>query len=312
MPRSPSPEDNRFRASLHRAEAQGGVLSRPQLYAFGITRWEIRGQVRARRWQLIGDQSVCLHNAEVSELGHMWAAVFQGGPRACLDGTSSLVAGGLDRYRVDRLRVSVPRGARIRRNRRYDIRQTRRWDASDIVQFGIPRTRNEVAAVRGALWAVSDRQATYVLTLAVQQGMTTADAIGLELLRIRRDKRRSLLHAVVNDLLDGVRALGELEVARELRRRGLPAPVRQVLRKDARNRYFLDLYWPQFHLVVEIDGIHHAWAENVVGDALRQNALVLDGDKVLRLPLLGLRLCPDDFFEQIRQALVAGGMPVAA
>lgn len=312
MPRSPSPEDHRFRVAQYRAETQGGVLSRRQLYALGITRWEIRGQVRARRWQLIGGQCVCLHNGDVSELGHLWAAVFQGGPRACLDGTSSLVAGGLDRYRVDRIRVSVPRGARIRRNRRYDIRQTRRWAATDIVQAGIPRTRNEVAAVRGALWAVSDRQATYVLTLVVQQGMATADAIGRELLRIRRHKRRSLLHAVVNDLLDGARALGELEVARELRRRGLPTPVRQVLRKDARNRYFLDLYWPQFHLVVEIDGIHHAWAENVVGDALRQNALMLDGDTVLRLPLLGLRLCPDEFFDQIKQALVAGGMPAAA
>lgn len=96
-------------------------------------------------------------------------------------------------------------------------------------------------------------------------------------------------------------------MARELRRRGLPAPERQVLRKDARNRYFLDLYWPAFRLVVEIDGIHHTWAENVVGDALRQNSLALDGDTVLRLPLLGLRVCPDEFFEQIGRALVAGG-----
>ena len=85
-----------------------------------------------------------------------------------------------------------------------------------------------------------------------------------------------------------------------------------MLRKDRRNRYYLDLYWPRWHLVVEIDGIHHAWAENIIGDALRQNALTLDGDTVLRLPLLGLRLCPDDFFAQIEQALVAGGMPAAA
>ena len=180
------------------------------------------------------------------------------------------------------------------------------------MRTGIPRTRVEVAAIRAALWAASDRQATYLLTLVVQQGLATADQIGHELLRIRRDKRRRLLHAVVNDLLDGARALGELDVARELRRRGLPAPERQVLRKDRRNRYYLDLYWPRWHLVVEIDGIHHAWAENVVGDALRQNALTLDGDTVLRLPLLGIRLCPDDFFAQIEQALVAGGMPIAA
>ena len=61
-----------------------------------------------------------------------------------------------------------------------------------------------------------------------------------------------------------------------------------------------------------VDGFHHAWAENVVGDALRQNALVLDGDTVLRLPLLGLRLQPDDFFAQIEAALRAGGSHRAA
>jgi very-short-patch-repair endonuclease len=76
-----------------------------------------------------------------------------------------------------------------------------------------------------------------------------------------------------------------------------------MVRRDGRNRYYLDLYWPEWKLVVEIDGIHHAWAENVVGDALRQKALALDGDTVLRLPLLGYRLAPDEFFGQIAQAL---------
>lgn len=63
-------------------------------------------------------------------------------------------------------------------------------------------------------------------------------------------------------------------------------------------------------MVVEIDGIHHAWAENIVGDALRQNALSIDRNIVLRLPLLGLRLCPDEFFAQIEEALQrAGALP---
>jgi len=287
-------------------------LSRPQLYALGITRWEIRGQVRHGRWRLVGDQSVQLHNASLDRVGESWAAVFQGGPRACLDGGSALVAAGLERYDLERVRVSVPRGARIRRNRRFNIRQTRRWSAADIVRTGIPRTRPATAAVRAALWARSDREATYVLTITVQQGIASPEAIGGELLRVLRDKRRLLLHAIVNELLDGARALGELDVMREIRRRGLPPPARQVLRRDGRNRYYLDLYWPEFGLVLEIDGIHHAWAENVVNDALRQNAVVLAGDTFLRLPLLGLRLEPQAFFDQVEQALRAGGWAAAA
>lgn len=288
------------------------MLSRRQLYAAGLSRWEVAGHVRAGRWVKVCDQAVCVHNGPMIPEGHWWAAVIQGGPRACLDGASALVASGLQRYDVDRIRVSVPRGARVRRSRTYDIRQTRRWSAKNLMPSGIPRTRPAVAAVHGALWARTDRQAAYLLTVSVQQGLCRPEDLGIELLTVRRDPRRLLLLTVVDDLLGGARALGELDVVRELRRRGLPPPERQVLRKDARGRYYLDLYWPTWHLIVEVDGIHHAWAENIVGDALRQNTLVLDGDTVLRLPLLGLRLRPDEFFDQIEEALRRAGCGTAA
>ncbi len=275
----------------------------------------VAGEVRARRWRRLSDATLCLHTGPLDARAHRWAAVLQGGRRACLDGSAALVAAGLERFTVDRVRVSVPRGARVRRTAHYDVRQTRRWCEEDVLPARHdepPRTRPAVAAVRGALWAVSDRQATYLLTAAVQQGLVTSDLLGLELLRVRRDRRRAMLHEVVNELLDGARSLGEIDVARELRRRGLPAPARQVLRRDKGRRYYLDLYWPDFGLVVEIDGIHHTWAEEVVGDALRQNALVLAGDTVLRLPLLGMRLQPEEFWTQIEAALMAAGWRAAA
>jgi very-short-patch-repair endonuclease len=305
-------DDERFRAARALGAQQGWVLSRKQLYAVGISRWEIRGQVRMKRWQLIGDQSVCLHNGPIQEHGHRWAAVFQGGPRAMLDGASSLTAGGLEHFAVDRMRVSVPRGARIRRNRRYNIRQTRRWSPSDAAPSGIPRTRPAVAAVRAFLWASSDKEACFLLTATVQQGLAPADAVGREALRIRRDKRRDLLYAVVGDLVGGVQSLGERDVLSELRRRGLPPPEQQVLWRDKKGRYYLDFYWAQWRLVVEVEGIHHVWAENTVGDSLRQNSLAIAGDTVLRVPLLGLRLEADAFFDQIEEALRSKGWPSAA
>lgn len=295
------------------AELQDGVVSRRQLYALGVPRWLVRREVLSRRWIRVGDQAVRLHTGPLSPEGHRWAALFVGGPRAMLDGASSLVASGLERFDEARVRVSVPRGARIRHRREYDVRQTRRWSADDLLQGpGIPRTRPAIAALRAALWARSDREATYVVTAAVQQGLVRPGEFGVELLRIRRDRRRAMLHELVNELLDGARSLGELDVARALRERGLPAPERQVLRRDSRGRYYLDLYWPQFKLVVEIDGIHHTWAENVVGDALRQNALTMQGDRVLRLPLLGFRLEQEAFLDQIQQAMVDGGLRRAA
>ena len=298
-------------AATH-AAGQHDVISRRQAYAAGLTRWQVQAQLKARRWQRLGGQALCLHNGPVTDAQHEWAAVFQGGPRAKLDGASALIAGGLERYTVDRIRVSVPRGAKARRTAKYDVRQTRRWDSKDRAPTGVPRARASGAAVRGALWAASDRQATYLLTVAVQQGVAKAEDIGAEALKVKRHTRRALIHEVVSELLGGARSLGELDVARELRRRGLPAPTQQAVRKDTRGRYYLDFSWPEWRLVVEVDGIHHSWADNVVADALRQNSLAIAGDTVLRLPLLGLRLRPDDFFAQIEEALAANGWVAAA
>ncbi|PUA81465.1 hypothetical protein [Nocardioides currus] len=61
--------------------------------------------------------------------------------------------------------------------------------------------------------------------------------------------------------------------------------------------------------MVEIDGIHHTWAPQVVPDALRQNEVTLQRHVVLRLPVLGLRLAPDEFFDQVERALVGAGLP---
>ena len=269
----------------------------------------VRANVRARRWRRVGSQSVSLTTGPLTPAAREWSAVFEAGPRAFLDGASALVASGLRGFTVTTIRVSVPRGARVRRARGLDIRQTRRWRPDDVVGVGVPRSRPAVAAVRAALWARSNKQAALLLTMAVQQGLVDAESLGVELLRIRRDRRRGLAYAVVLDLLDGVRSLGEADFKRMCRRRGLPEPTRQVVRRGPNGTYFLDVVWEDWGVVVEIDGIQHAWAQNLVTDALRHNDVTLTNARVLRLPLLGLRVAADGFFDQIRDALVQAGWP---
>ena len=294
------------------AEGQDGIASRRQLYALGMTRGELRAQLRSRRWRVVTSHTIAVHNGPIGERALMWAAVLEGGPRAYLDGTSALVAGGMERFTVDVIRVSVPRGVPPQRGAGWIIRPTRRWRATDRAPAGIPRARPAIAAVRGALWARTDREATYILTRVVQDGLARPEDLGVELIRVKRHRRRTILHAVVNDLLDGGRAMGEIDLGRLVRRRGLPPPARQVLRQDDRGRYYLDFSWPDLGVVVEVDGIHHAWATNVIGDALRQNSLALAGDTVLRLPLLGLRLQPEEFLDQVEAALTAAAARKAA
>ncbi|NPD03574.1 hypothetical protein HN031_02595 [Nocardioides sp. zg-1308] len=289
--------------ALHRADDQGGVLGLAQLHELGLTRSQVRAQVGARRWQRVHTQVVATHTGPLTEEGTWWAAVLEGGPQAYLDGASALTAGGMTGFDCDTVRVSVPPTARSRKAPGLLVRRTRRHDPRTVVSSGVPRARPEVAAVHAALWAASDKQAALLLTMPVQQRLTTADRIGRALLDVRRHARRRFLQAVVLDLLDGVRSISEAEFAAECRRRGLPRPARQVLRRGRDGRYYLDVCWEEWGVVVEIDGIHHLWAPQVVADALRQNEVTLTSDVVLRLPLLGLRVAPDEFFAQVERAL---------
>ena len=309
-PRSREDRELRLRAVRQVGESQGGVVSRDQLRNASITPAEVAAHVRADRWRPVHSQSIAVHTGPLPAVGRLWAAVFEAGDRGCLDGASALIAEGLQNYSEDLIRLSVPRGVLVRRAEGIDIRQTRRLATTDRAPHGIPRTRPDVAGVRAALWARSDKQAALLLTMPVQQGLTTPERLGTQLLRVKRDQRRIFVTSVVTDLLGGVRSLGELEFAQMCRIRGLPEPSRQVVRRGPGGRYYLDVAWEQWGVVVEIDGIHHEWATNVVSDALRHNDVTLERAVVLRLPLLGLRVAPDEFFVQIRAALVGRGCPV--
>jgi very-short-patch-repair endonuclease len=289
------------------AAEQSGIVSRRQLYAVGITRGEVSANIRADRWRRVGRQSVSIHRAPLTVAAQHWAAVHEAGPRAYLDAGSALIAAGLRGFDVPKIRVSVPRGARVWRVRGLDIRQTRRWTPEDLASGPLRRSRPEVAAVRQALWSRTDREAALVLTMTVQQRLATAEEIAHALLAVRRDRRRAFVHKVALDLLGGVRSLGELDVLHECRRRGLPTPDQQAVRRGRNGTYYLDFVWSPWRVVVEVDGIQHSWAAQIVGDAIRQNDVTLQGMRVLRLPLLGLRVAPDDFFDQIEAALRQAG-----
>ena len=249
------------------AADQGGVVSRRQLYAMGVHALDGDGPTSGL---VAGDESAT-------------------SPSRCTPGPltreRSLVGGGLPGRAAGHARRGLrargcrsgavrehPRaclGAARRQgatgNRRYDIRQTRRWSADDVVAVrGATHPPRASPPIRGALWAATDRQATLSGRPRRAAGTrTTPEAIG------RRARFASGVTSavrccalVVNDLLDGARSLGELDVARELRRRGLPRTQtgRLLPQGHERTATTSTSYWDDCGLVVEIDGIHHAWA----------------------------------------------------
>lgn len=86
------------------------------------------------------------------------------------------------------------------------------------------------------------------------------------------------------------------------RARGLPAPARQAMRRLARGKVYLDLEWPQARLAVEVDGSGHFGGLQPADDDLRINEVLLQDTLVLRVNLLGWRLEPRAYLDQICRA----------
>lgn len=295
------------------AVAYGGVLSRELLRRLGISRDDVRHEVDAGRWTRLGTRTVYVGHFAVTgrtpEAGpetwpaRAWWAVWETANRSVLDGTSALIAAGLTGYREDVVHVSVPgdRAARALPGVRPHYPKT--WDVR--TGGGLPRTTVEVASVRAAQWARSDRQGALLIAMTVQQRLTSPQRLLARWHDVRRSGRRALLDAVIGDVCDGAHSLGELDVGTACRRRGLPPPTRQVVRAGRGGRVYLDLAWEQLGVCAEVEGAHHAQGLSAVDDALRQNALCLDGTVVLRIPVLGGRLQEDDFMTQLAQILTA-------
>lgn len=281
---------------------QGGVVTRRQLYRSGWTRWMVEAEVRAGRWHRLGRQSLFVLDAAAfpdPDLARRWWAVLEVGGQAAVDGVTALEHAGLRGFDHPSIQVSVSKSGCYQRLKGVRVYETRRRHPEDLVGSGLPRVRPAVAAVRAALWARTNRQAALVLIMTVQQRIATTTDISAALDSVARHRRRRFLRAVLADIADGVQSMGELDFARLCRSAGLPGPDRQVVRRGPRGRVYLDAYWDEWNVVVEIEGIHHEWESNQVGDTLRQNDLTLTAAAVLRIPVVGLRDQPGPYLDQL-------------
>ncbi len=279
----------------------GGVLSRRQTTEFGLHRDVVARLVRDRRWARCGTRSVVTHCGPIDPIGLRWRAVHEVGGGALVDGVSALQAAGLRGLADEIVHVSVHKLKRAPDVEGVEVHKLARRLCDDDMPTGLPRTRPALAALRAAQWAVSDRQAALFLVMPVQQRIVTGEHLKEAHQWYVGRRRRALVARLIDDIVDGAQALGELDLAALCRARGLPSPERQVVVDGRGGRYYLDVRW-KIGLVVEVDGRHHLEGASPLEDMLRQNDIAMRSDMILRVPLLGLRLEPDAFLDQIVEA----------
>lgn len=304
-PRLPRPQARVVAHAL--ADEQEHVVSRQQLADLGVPRQLISSELRGRRWQEAGSQALVLHNGPLSLESRRWIAVFETGERAALDGVSALQQAGITGLDSDKVHVIAPKGSTPSHPRGVEVHESRRFREQDVLANGVRRTKPAVATIHAALWARTDKQARFFVIVVVQHRLTTPELLREALAEVRRDKRRAMLRRLVLEVAGGVQSLGELDIAGDFRRRGLPEPERQVVRKRASGTQYLDCALDEFQVAFEIDGVGHDAPEQRLSDLVRDITCAAEGRLVVRISLVAYALDREAVLDAIEELLVSRG-----
>lgn len=142
------------------------------LVAAGLTRRQVRGEVERGALTRAGRHTLRITGATDAARAQWWTALWESGSRAVLDGPTALLASGLTSWTEQVIHVSVPNGATVRPLE--GVVHHRLRDIGPVLSAGLRRTRPEVAVIRSAQWAVSDRQAATIVAMTVQQASCRA------------------------------------------------------------------------------------------------------------------------------------------
>lgn len=301
-----------LRPAFALAESQDGVLSRPQLVELGISRWVTMQQIESRRWRSHGRWTVAVHTGQLGLVAQAWRSIFEVRRGAAIDGLSALILAGLKNIDCDVWHLSITSGQRSPNVDGVRVHHVSRRAANELTASGCPRSRPAIAAIRAAAWAASDRQAALFLVAPVQQRLLLPSHLDTAFAIAPTRERRALIVRLIADVTNGVQALGELDFAAECVRWGLPRPSHQLVRTRPDGTAYLDGGWEDINLAFEIDGAQHFVGTAPVDDALRQNDLVIDGDRIIRIPLLGWRIAKDKFMRQVVRAYHRARLAAAA
>ncbi|MEV4499084.1 hypothetical protein AB0J84_25735 [Micromonospora arborensis] len=270
----------------------------------------IRHRVAAGMWRQVHRAVFVAHNGPVSADQLRWAAVLAAGPQALLGGLTAAQAGGLRGFPGRPIHILLPASCRrgslppgVLVHRTVTLRD------QDVLAVGQPRrTMPARSIVDAAQWAPGDQEARGIVAAAFQQRLVASDDLHQIVDRLPRVRRRRLILATASDAAGGSHSVAELDFLGLIRRAGLPEPTRQKIRYDSTGRRrYLDAYFEQWRVHVEIDGGQHLDPRAWWADMCRQNALWVDGDRLLRFPAWALRAKPDEVLTQLRAALRAAG-----
>jgi very-short-patch-repair endonuclease len=282
---------------------QNQVLSRDQAIA-GLGRGAVQNLLASGRWQRAGRGVIVAHNGPLTGPQRLWSALLGVGDGGVCAGLTAATLEGLRGYDSGLIHLLVPADRQLRRMPGVCVHRTEVLPPVHVYRRADPpRTTMARSIVDAAAWAANDDDARAVVAAAFQQRRLVLGDLEQAAALLTRSRRRALVLQTARYAAAGAHSLSEVDLVRLCHRFGLPVPDQQVRR---RGRY-LDAYWREWRLHVEVDGSFHMEVRSWWADMRRQNDLWISGDRVLRFPAWVIASRPTEVATQIRTALEAAG-----
>lgn len=265
-----------YRDWLVLMDVQSGIVDRGQALALGFSRRQIEHRLHSGDWQRVHPGVYATFTGPVSRQAQLWAAVRWAGEGAMVSHeTAAEVHGIIDKPRGSAIHVTVPLRRRPGRKgpiRGVVIHRSDQTKQQFLGPFNLPRTRVEDTVLDLVAASSTFDQAYSWITRAVSRKHVSVSLLREALASRTRIRWRSWLDDAFHDADDGVDSSLERRYIRNVERaHGLPTSQRQARRQFGDRAHYRDNWYPEYRVVVEIDGPAYHQNERVRHDKERDN-----------------------------------------
>ena len=255
---------------------QSGIADRAQALEAGFSRRQIAHRLESGTWQRVYPGVYATFSGPVPREARLWAAVRQAGAGAIVSHeTAAEVHGIVDQPLRGSIHITVPRNRRpasTRPVRGIIIHRSDQSQAEFVGPFKLPRTRIEDTIVDLATAAPTFDGAYAWIVRATSRQLVTTRQLRAALAARSRVRWRSWLDDALEDAGDGIYSSLERRYAENVERaHGLPRAQHQARRQLDGKIHYRDAWYPEYRVVVEIDGPVYHQNERVQLDKDRDN-----------------------------------------
>src|ERR1700722_14460801 len=270
---------------------QAQVVSSRQARGQGMSGHAIARRVRSGAWQLLHHGTYAAFSGTPSRDARLWAAVLRVGPDAVLSHETAAELHRLTDKQSSMIHVTVPASRHPAKRHGIPgvtVHRARNVAGEPLPPWMLPRTPVAETVLDLADAARTFDDAYGWLTRATGRGLASVPQLRAALKARSRIRWRALLTEALAEAQDGAMSPLERRYVRAGERApGRPAPRRHARRELAGGGRFLDNYYADFRLCVELDGRTSHPPEQKWADATRDNDnLFRDDVATMRFGLL--------------------------